>query len=254
MFYLKKFIAALVMPLPLCLAVLAVAWWLLRREAGRRAGRRWLAAGLVALVLLTTGPLPYLGVRLLERPYPTFDPARLDVAPAWIVVLGGGVSDDPGLAPNDRLGRASLARLVEGVRLARHYPEARLLVSGGAVFGTVPEADVMAEVAVLLGVDPERIVRDTASRDTHDQAVNTRARVGAAPLVLVTSAFHMPRAMTLFRGQGLDPVPAPTDHLGRTASGFDFRLALPDGQRLGLVRLAWKEYLGLAWAWLRGQT
>jgi uncharacterized SAM-binding protein YcdF (DUF218 family) len=103
-------------------------------------------------------------------------------------------------------------------------------------------------------VDSLRIVLETGSWDTDDQAAALRPIVGDDPLVLVTSAVHLPRAMALFRGQGLDPLPAPTQH--QAAARFRPRLGwlLPTAGRLTMLTSAWHEYLGLTWAWLRGYT
>ncbi|WP_457652504.1 YdcF family protein [Rhodocaloribacter sp.] len=252
MFFVKKILSDLLMPAPVVLGLLIVGLVLVWRGKRLRAGRTAVALGAALLFVLTVWPVPHLGIRLLERQYPPFDPALSDSL-AWIVVLGGGVADDASLPPNDQLGRASLARLVEGVRLARWFPEARLLVSGWGGLGTRTEAAAMRDVAVTLGVAPARITLDEASRDTHDQAVRTRALVGDAPFALVTSAYHMPRAMALFRKQGLAPVPAPTDHQYKARSRFDVRLLIPNGSRLALARTALHEYFGLVWSQLRGQ-
>ena len=82
-------------------------------------------------------------------------------SPKWIVVLGGGHVSDPRLPANSQISAAALGRVVEGVRLHKAIPGSKLLLSGGAVFDPVPEAEVMARIAVLLGVKPQDIRLET---------------------------------------------------------------------------------------------
>jgi uncharacterized SAM-binding protein YcdF (DUF218 family) len=118
----------------------------------------------------------------------------------------------------------------------------------------VPEADVMARIAVLLGVKPEDITLERNSRDTEEEAVLIAKMVGAQKIILVTSAAHMPRSVALFKKHGLQPIPAPADYLVKEAQGLDATRFFPKAGHLGQVESAWHEYLGLAWAWLRGSV
>ena len=68
------------------------------------------------------------------------------------------------------------------------------------------------------------------------------------------SASHMPRAVSLFRARGLDPIPAPTGHLAKTSQGFSALGLVPNEGSLGRTRTAWYEFLGKIWAKLRGDT
>jgi uncharacterized SAM-binding protein YcdF (DUF218 family) len=132
----------------------------------------------------------------------------------WVVVLGGGTSSDASLPPNAPLSDATLARLVEGVRVHRQLPGSRLVLSGADVFGWGSDAESMSALALALGVAREDIVVDAGSPDTETQARNIRQIVKGEPCVLVTSAAHMRRAIALFRKAGLDPIPAAYEYLG----------------------------------------
>jgi len=169
-------------------------------------------------------------------------------------VLGGGSSADEGLPAAMRLSEGSLARLVEGIRLQRQLPGSRLLLSGGSVFGSDPDAHTMRALAVGLGVDPASIVLDAASPDTETQAEAVRAQLGTEEFFLVTSASHMRRSVALFRKAGTNPIPAPTHFLvqeGRLLGPGDF---FPSSGGLRRVEAAAYEYLGLAWAKIRGRV
>ncbi len=148
--------------------------------------------------------------------------------------------------------RQPLARVVEGVRLYKAIPGTKLLLSGGGVFDPVPEAEVMARIALLLGVKPQDISLETDSRDTADQAEIIAKMIGPEKIILVTSAAHMPRSMALFRKRGLQPIPAPADFHVRGAQRPVPGMVFPHGSSLSEVEIAAHEYLGLAWAWLRG--
>ena len=125
---------------------------------------------------------------------------------------------------------------------------------GGAPFDEVPAAELMAVLARDLGVAPDAIVAETASRDTKDQARALKELVGEAPFVLVTSASHMRRAAAMLRKRGLHPLPAPTGHIVKGARRWSPHDLYPGSGALCVSECALYEYLGYAWAWLRGQV
>lgn len=255
-FILKKLLTHLCYPLTLCLLGFAVGLFLLRKERFRRAGKFSLALGITMLFLFTFSPLPSWLLQPLEWRYTPLNYGPGDVVPEvpWVVVLGGGHSGTDKLPPTARLNRATLARLVEGVRQWRLHPGSTLVLSGGSVYGETPNAEVLASAAESLGVDRADILIEAESKDTHDEAVLLKPILGRDDFVMVTSASHMPRAVALFRGQGLEPTPAPTDYQSKKAGrsltpGFFFpsTTGFTRGQR------AAHEYLGLLWSKLRGQ-
>ena len=168
-------------------------------------------------------------------------------------MLAGGVSDDPRFEASHQLSTSTMMRLVEGIRLSRQIPDARLVVSGGQPFSTIDAASVMRSVAIGLGVPDSVIVVERQSLDTSQQAVALAPIVGDDPFLLVTSAMHMPRSMALFRGQNLAPVAAPTEFLARNSDSIHPGAFFPSSNNIRAARMAWREYLGLVWAGLRGQ-
>ena len=100
------------------------------------------------------------------------------------MVLGGGSREDKTLTPEDRLGDASLKRLLEGVRLSRLLPQSRLLLFGGDYRGISSEALIMQQVALDQGVARDKIILETVSWDTADQARSSRDHLGQAPFYL----------------------------------------------------------------------
>jgi uncharacterized SAM-binding protein YcdF (DUF218 family) len=250
LFLLKKLAGGLVSPLSLILlaaaAGLALLWFSRRQRTGK-----WLVTA--AFLLLVAGAYGWLGgpaLRALEHSYQPLAAMPRDVK--WVVVLGGGTASDPSLPLVQRMTPATLARLVEGVRLQRQAPGAKLVLSGAAVFGSGSDAQSMSAMAAALGVPADALVADARSADTQSQARNVRAVVKDERVALVTSAVHMRRALLLFRRAGVQAIPAPTDYLSASSEGFGPADFFPDAEELRRAESATHEYLGIAWARLSG--
>jgi uncharacterized SAM-binding protein YcdF (DUF218 family) len=221
-----------------------------------------LVTGLLLLFVASNKQVGQMLLRPLESQYSSQSeltagaplPAPLASCRA-IVVLGGGHSDQAGLSALNQLSSSALARIAEGVRLARMLPQATLIVSGPAAGKTgATHASVLAAAAVSLGIDPKRIVQIDTARDTDDEVQAVKQRLGTTtPFALVTSAWHMPRAMGLTRRAGLPAIACPVDFLVHVdgefhASDWGFDLS-------GLAESSWAihERLGIAWAKLQGK-
>ena len=118
---------------------------------------------------------------------------------------------------------------------------------------SVPEAVPMQRLAESLGIPASAILMETHSDDTDSEAKDVLPLAGHKPFILVTSAFHMPRAMALFRHLGMRPIPAPANYLGRTNTQPFVLSVLPSTGALGNSEVAWHEELGIFWEHLRGQ-
>jgi uncharacterized SAM-binding protein YcdF (DUF218 family) len=192
------------------------------------------ATGLVGDALL--GPL--------ERHYPALEDGSLPKV-GFIVVLGSGYHPHDAIPITGALDEDGLARIAEGVRLARRLGAVRLVVSGGARSGEVPPALGYAEFAREFGVDDGSIVVLDGPIDTHAEARSVATLIGAAPFILVTSAYHMPRAMRLMERAGAHAIPAPTgQRLDRPYPVW--RDLVPTATGLSKTEHAMHEYLGLA--------
>jgi uncharacterized SAM-binding protein YcdF (DUF218 family) len=255
MFLFKKIVAPFLMPVPFCVALLLIGLLLLWFTRRQRAGKLFVTAGTLLLTLLGYGFASDVLLRPLERSYTPVatTEAATGRAVRWVVVLGGGSSSDAGLPPAERLSEASLARLVEGVRLQRQLPESRLLLSGGGVFGSDPDAETMRALALELGVEPGTLVLDAVSPDTESQAQAIHTQLGGEEFFLVTSASHMPRALALFRKAGTNPLPAPTHFIAQESHGHSPGDFFPNSYGLRKSETSIYEYLGTAWGKLRGK-
>src|SRR5690606_24838751 len=154
---------------------------------------------------------------------------------------------------------ASGDRFVEAAVLARRYPEARVVVTGGTgsmMLEGEGDGDTAPRLLTALGVEPGRLVLENKSRNTYENAVFTREIVkpqAGETWLLVTSAFHMPRSVGLFRKAGFDVVPWPADY--RTAGNEYFGLAQDNEiDSLQNTALAIREWIGLVAYRLTGRT
>ena len=259
MFVMKKIVTPFFYPLSLCLGILILGLFCLWATRRQRLGKGLVTLGTALLLLLSTSFLSSGLLVPLESRYPALlHPETVSwgqlgaTSPRWIVVLGGGHVSDPRLPANSQISAAALGRVVEGVRLYKAIPGSKLLLSGGGGFDPVPEAEVMAQIAVLLGVKPQDISLEKDSRDTPDQAEIIAQMIGRGNFILVTSAAHMPRSMALFKKRGMQPIPAPADFQVREAQGRQPARFFPKASSLLQAEIAVHEYLGLAWAYLWG--
>ncbi len=249
------------MPLSLGVTAILVGWWLLRNPRHARLGRALVISGVVGLMLFSNKLVSKHLIRPLEALYPgwpefaasTSVPAEL-AACKHVVVLGGGNGQSPGLAAMNLLSTSALARVTEAVRILRVLPEAKLIVSGPRSGNRESHATVLARAAESLGVSPERIIHVDRARDTEEEAEAVRALVGRGRVALVTSAWHMPRSMALFRDTGLSPVACPTDYQTHAGDGFRLEDLSWDSSALNRSTLAIRERIGFLWIWLRRKT
>jgi uncharacterized SAM-binding protein YcdF (DUF218 family) len=139
---------------------------------------------------------------------------------------------------------------MEGIRLLNKSTRGILVLSGAGWEGRATQdkvGELMKETALDLGVQEKRILLEISSRDTREQAHILQTLLDKKPFVLVTSAFHMSRAVLLFRQKGLEPIPAPCDFRSlrkKPYSAFDF---VPTPGRFLESFLAVKEYYGLVY-------
>ncbi|NIA09728.1 MAG: envelope biogenesis factor ElyC [Nitrospiraceae bacterium] len=253
MFLLKKIISPLFLPVPICLEILLtglVLLWFTRRQ---KLGKVIVSIGVILLASLSFDAISNNLLRPLEHKYPPLLKLEDVRGIKWIVVLGGGHQSDPNIPSTSQLSDASIARLVEGIRLYRMLPGSKLILSGGSAFDPVPDAGIMADVARAIGVNEQDLILESVSRDTKDEARLIQEIVGKERFILVTSAFHMPRSMALFEKHGMRPIPAPTEYLAKESRKISPSMFFPSADSLEKVERAFHEYLGLGWAKLRGQ-
>jgi uncharacterized SAM-binding protein YcdF (DUF218 family) len=236
-------VAACLLP-PLNLLLLAVFGLLLaRRRKALGHGIAW--ASLIALTLLS---MPLVSTRLLAalQPYPSLDTTRPTGAQAIVVLGGGKYKRAPEYGGADTVGELTLARLRYGAKLARelHLP---LLVTGGNPTGGAPEGHVMRDVLVKEWNMPVRWVEDR-SMNTWENArfsADLLQRDGIARVILVTHAWHLPRAVESFQLTGIEVVPAGTAF--EQPEGMQLMDCIPQAKALQESAWAFHEAIGRLW-------
>ncbi|WP_268907589.1 YdcF family protein [Desulfomarina profundi] len=150
---------------------------------------------------------------------------------------------------SSQLGDDSLKRLIEAIVIYNQNPGSKLILSGAPPEDDpVSNAEMMARLAEALNVPRSDIAVMPDPTNTMEEARLLKPLLSGKKFVLVTSAFHMTRALKLFTAQGLNPIPAPVDF--KILSRVPFSLK-PSAKALQTSQIAIHEYLGLAWAWIK---
>lgn len=237
--------------------LLGLIGWAMVLIRWRRTGTVIVSASLVLLALCGLSPLgDALLLPLSERFAPWRDEGR---APTGIIVLGGSISPEISAARGMPELNASAERLTIVAQLARKYPDAKIVFSGGnnaIAASALSEAAVAGSLFESFAIAPERIVLERRSRTTAENASDTRALVqpkDGEVWLLVTSAFHMPRSIGVFRAAGFDVEAYPVDF--RTTGWRDALIPF-DRVSDGLLRTdtALHEWIGLVAYRLAGRT
>lgn len=255
---LSKLAMLLLLPSTLIMLMLLAGLALMSSTRATVLGRRlaWTAAALAVAAGLS--PLANLMRLPLEERFPRPAPAELARTYSAIIVLGGGEDGHVSAGRGQLALNTAGERIVEGARLALRLTSARLVFAGGA--GTLGPSEPAAEVIVAywrdMGIAPERILYEQRSRNTHENAIEARKLLAPEPgerFLLVTSAYHMPRAIGVFRRQGLDVVAYPVDYRIRDRGDLvrPFR-DLPSGMRR--LDETVREWVGLFGYRLLGRT
>jgi uncharacterized SAM-binding protein YcdF (DUF218 family) len=226
--------------------------------AGAWSSRRWIAAPcLVALLAIGATPIGAKMIEPLEDRFPQPPPDM--PAPYGLIILGGVINDEMGLARGQISLGEGASRLTQAVTLARRFPDARIVYAGGnsSLGGAQSdEATDGRKLLIALGVDAQRITIETRSRNTDENARFTRdilQPLASQRWLLVTSAWHMPRAMGLFRKAGFNVVAFPVDYRSEGGLG-DWRFSSEPTGGLRVFDLAAHEWAGLLFYRLTGRT
>ena len=231
------------------LAVLGVVFW-----------KRVWARGLVALVLcafwlLSTEPVRDMLMHPLESEYAVFHAENADIKDAVIVLLGAGVYEHaPEYNGKDMLTSDAMMRTLYAADIAKKTGLA-VYATGGKALSHADEAegDVMRRWLMRLGMPASQVYAENLASNTWENAVYMRhilQKKGIDKIILVSTAWHLPRAVWCFQSQGFTVIPAGTDYLAAQPS-YDVRSFMPHWAVFADSAEALHEYLGIVWYHLR---
>ncbi|WP_456434106.1 ElyC/SanA/YdcF family protein [Nitratifractor sp.] len=229
-FYLKKLIAYLLDPLSVVFILLFLALWFLYRNR-RKPALGFLTGSIVLLFLFSYKPFSYALIHPLESRYPKLQNPPKNIHN--IIFLGGNLE----------------RRGWELLRQHHLLPHARIITTGYKGDSFESEARKNKRIFAESGIASRQILPLDRPRDTAEEAQAIKTLLGTEPFILVTAAFHMPRAMMIFRHEGLRPIPAPAD-LPQKRKRF---WTIPPGIKyFDQTRKALHEYLGILWLKIKG--
>ncbi len=215
-------------------------------------GRGLIVLSLAAFWLLSTEPVRDMLLSPLENAYPTLSvDSRFDAKEMAVVLLGGGLyKKAPEYGGVDSLSGHAMMRTLYAARLARQNGM-RVFATGGAVLSetTEPEGVVMKRWLIEFGVTETSITVESLANNTRENAENLRLLLqqqGIMNILLVTTAWHMPRAVRAFEAQGIQVIPAPCSYVVEREP-YGLRSYLPRGDVFADSCDGLHEYLGMFW-------
>ena len=219
-------------------------------------GRRLLTLCAFLAIIISTIPVGKSMLMVLENRFPTNHtlPEEVD----GIIALGGVVNEVVTQSRGQVTIGGGITRLTELANLSKKYPDAKLVFSGGSgklLTQSIKEADILPPLLVTLGINPERMIYENASRNTYENANMTKSLVNPGPhenWILITSAFHMPRSIGVFRKAGWTVIPYPVDYIYSQDDPLRLFFSLPAG--LNALSKSLHEWLGLVVYRLTGKT
>lgn len=246
MFLFKKIVSAFLLPIPIGLFLLLIAFIYLMFNSYKKA-KVFSFLALLWFALLSFQPVSDAILKPLENAYPSLiETPKVQ----YVLVLGSGHKSDDELSISSQIKMVGINRLVEGIRHYKNLENAKLIVSGYGGYDENTHASMQEKLAISLGVKKEDIIRLDTPKDTFMEALESKKIIMDEKFILVTSASHMKRSMLLFQKQGLNPIASPTQILSYEDKGYQ---TLFNAQNLEKVEIAFHEYLGLIYSYLRNE-
>lgn len=250
LFFFKKIIGTLLMPLNLILILFLIAIWQYKKNS--KVSFRCLIAGTGLLFITSFPPVSDPLMVSLEDDYSAY--VKTEEKVEYIVTLGCYHFSDSQLPATQELATCSLQRLVEAIRIANLHPNAKLIMSGSAGHNPESNAEKMREAAILMGIDKARIFTENFPKDTAEEAELIAPRVKGSKVILITNADHMTRSMNYFKAQNVDVIAAPASYWVKgdvNVKGFSWQYYTPKSTTLVQTTVYWYETLGLIAQWFK---
>ncbi|WP_275564865.1 ElyC/SanA/YdcF family protein [Marinomonas maritima] len=242
LFYIKKTVGMMLMPIPLTLLIMCLSFLLMRKRP--KPAKFFLFCGILLLGLTSWNPMADRLISTVEKDMYIFDIKNpVDV----VIVLGSGHKDLNNTPAVMKLGSSALFRLEEGLRILSANPNATLFVSGYSGGMSESHAIVMRNASIELGVSSNKIRTFPLAKDTQEEAKSMAPYLKGKRVALVTEASHLKRATIFFKQAGIDTIPAPAMYLGSDTSDWQINAnASYKSER------AFYEWLGRTWQWIKG--
>jgi uncharacterized SAM-binding protein YcdF (DUF218 family) len=246
MFIFKKIVSAFLLPIPIGLFLLFMAFIYLMFNSYKKA-KIFLFLGLSWFLIFSFQPFS----NALLTPLESSHKALLETPKVnYILVLGSGHKSDESLSITSQVKMVAINRLVEGIKHYKNLENAKLIVSGYGSNDENSHAFMQEKLAISLGVKQEDIIRLDTTKDTKEEAIEAKRIVEDEALILVTSASHMKRAVLLFQKEGLHVIASPTNHLAYEDDSYS---AYFSAKNIRNSETAIHEYLGLLYSYLRNE-
>lgn len=255
--FLSKFLPLFFYPLgsaSLLMMITLILWWKRPRLTPYP-----VAISLIVLLLASNAWVSHWLIYSLER---QISPANNLLNAEAIVILGGATRSPVSPRPMVEINEHG-DRLLYATKLYKEGKAPLIIAAGGRISWSGEqgsEAQDMAKLLQLMGVPESGIIQEPNSLNTYQNAINVNTileQENIQQIILITSAFHLPRSLLIFKKLGINPIPAPTDffvtvdNAPPSLEGIILGI-LPDAHRLSVTTLALKEYLGIIIYWLRG--
>jgi len=230
-FITKKIISILLMPSSWWFIIGMIGLWYLYHNNIKRA-KKILTISFIWIILISYAPFANFLIAPLEGKYPILNTNNINKDVKYILILGGDID----------------ARAWEVMRLYHKIPNLKIITSGRSILKKVSEAEITRNRLVSSGVDKNDIIMNKSPKDTEEEALALKKLIGIKPFILVTSAYHLPRSMLLFKSMNLNPIPAPTDFQVEETDGI---FSMPSPMQMRKTEKAWHEYIGIFWFLLK---
>ena len=225
LFSLKKFVSFFLEPFTFGFLVLFLAFIFLLFNNYKKA-KSTLFVGLIFLFLISNSLFSNFLISPLENQYK--DQKNIDISKVEYILLLGGDFE---------------SRAYEVLKLSLKLKDAKIITSGYAGKKLISDALYAKNELISLGVNENRIIMQDKPKDTIEEAISIKKLINDKPFILVTNAYHMPRAIKIFKKQGLNPITMPTNFMVKKQKSNSY-LSIND---LKKVTIAIHEYIGLAW-------
>lgn len=211
------------------------AYWLKKNK--HKLATSVIVLGIVVFLVCSTSYVPKKLIASIESAYTPIDLQLLDRSKTYYIhVLGSGATMDTRLPASMNLNQETLIRLIEGIRIYNYLDQAVLVTSAASKKRPKSQAEISKEAAVSLGINEKDIEMLKTPLNTLEEALAFKSEFGSDKnIILVTSAVHMPRAVEIFKDQGLNVIPAPSSYFYKE-DGFRYNgITLPSFKSLELM-------------------